>query len=316
VTRVFDDRPAVRERTPILVGLVGASGVGKTFSALRLATGFQRVTGGDIYVIDTEARRALHYAERFKFRHVSFGAPFSPLDYLAAIEHCVAKGATTIIIDSMSHEHEGPGGVLDMHDIEHKRLGGKDGTKLLAWGKPKAQRRRLINSILQLPCNFVFCFRAKEKLKVERGKDPTPMGWMPIAGEEFVYEMTAKFVLLPGANGTPAWKSDYPGESAMMKLPEQFRHIFASGPQLTEDIGQQLAAWAAGGKPPASGDVEELLGLYERCSDPASLRALEDVRRGAWGTFDGDGKKRVKAVADEAARRIAQASAPSDEQPT
>ena len=78
MARTFDDRPATREATPLLVGLVGPSGAGKTFSALRLATGVQRVVGGDIYFIDTEARRGLHYAERFTFRHLPFGAPFSP----------------------------------------------------------------------------------------------------------------------------------------------------------------------------------------------------------------------------------------------
>ena len=76
--RTFEDREAVREQVPLLVGLMGPSGGGKTFSALRLATGFQRVSGGDIFVIDTEARRALHYADRFKFRHIAFPAPFGP----------------------------------------------------------------------------------------------------------------------------------------------------------------------------------------------------------------------------------------------
>ena len=61
--RVFDDKPAVRERVPLLLGLVGPSGGGKTYSALRLARGFQKVTGGDIHFIDTEARRVFHYAD-------------------------------------------------------------------------------------------------------------------------------------------------------------------------------------------------------------------------------------------------------------
>src|SRR5438128_3503645 len=103
--RTFEDRPAVREATPLLVGLIGPSSSGKTFSALRLATGIQRVSGGEIFVIDTEARRALHYAEKFTFRHVPFGAPFGPLDYLTAIEHCIARGAKTIVVDSISHEN-------------------------------------------------------------------------------------------------------------------------------------------------------------------------------------------------------------------
>lgn len=316
MTRTFDDRPAVRERTPILVGLVGPSGSGKTYSALRLAAGFQRVTGGETYFIDTEARRALHYAEKFKFRHVAFGAPFSPLDYLAAIEHCVKKGATTIIVDSMSHEHEGPGGLLEMHAAEHKRLGGSEKVKLLAWQKPKQERRRLINSILQIPCNFIFCFRAKEKLKIERGKEPTPMGFMPIAGEEFVYEMTLKCLLLPGANGYPTWHSDYVGEQMMMKLPEQFRGLFEKRVQLDEDLGQSLATWAAGAAAPEPLPVDELVARYEACSDAATLRTLEAARAAAWKSLGKDDKRRLKETADETMKRLERAARAFDEAET
>lgn len=254
MTRSFEDKPAVRERVPLLVGLVGPSGGGKTYSALRVATGIQKVTGGDIYFIDTEARRALHYADRFKFRHVAFGAPFGPLDYLAAIEHCVSKGAKTIIVDSMSHEHEGPGGVLELHDKETDRLCKewkvpRGVAQLSAWAKPKGERRRLINSILQIQCNFIFCFRAKNKLKIKKGEDPRPMGFMPIAGEEFVFEMTLNCLLLPGANGVPTWQPDEEGEKCMIKLPEQFRALMLNGGSkivLSEATGEEFAKWAEG----------------------------------------------------------------------
>lgn len=313
MARTFDDRPATREKTPILVGLVGPSGTGKTYSALRLATGMQRVSGGDIYFIDTEARRALHYADKFKFRHVAFGAPFSPLDYLAAIEYCVNKGATTIIVDSMSHEHEGPGGVLEMHTAEHKRLGGKEGTKLLAWSKPKQERRRLINSILQMTANFVFCFRAKEKLKIVKGAEPIHLGYQPISGDEFIYEMTLKCLLLPGANGTPVWRSDMDGERAMIKLPEQFRATFAAAPQLTEDIGQQLATWAAGASAPKPATADELVKRFEACTEPATWRALEAERATSWPTLAKSDKARVKAASDESKERVERASRTFDD---
>src|SRR5678815_3652835 len=133
MARTFEDVEAKRGEVPLLAGLVGPSGTGKTFSALRLATGIQRVSGGEIYVIDTEARRSLHYAEQFKFRHVQFDAPFGPLDYLSAITYCVGKGAGTIIVDSMSHEHEGPGGVLESHEAELTRLAGNDWDKRKKW---------------------------------------------------------------------------------------------------------------------------------------------------------------------------------------
>lgn len=251
--RQFTDELAVRRATPLLFGIIGPSGGGKTYSALRIATGIQRVSGGEVFCIDTESNRALHYADKFKFRHVPFRAPFSPLDYLAAIEHCVNKGAKTIIVDSMSHEHEGPGGVLEEHDHEVERLMKQWNTTegkvtIPAWSKPKQKRRRLINTLLQINANFIFAFRAKEKLRIQTGKDPVQLGFMPIAGEEFVYELAAKALLLPGANGVPTWMPTEVGEKTMVKLPEQFKQLFSGEPrQLDEDTGQKMAEWAAGG---------------------------------------------------------------------
>jgi ABC-type dipeptide/oligopeptide/nickel transport system ATPase subunit len=269
--RIFNDSLAVRERVPLLVGMMGPSGGGKTYSALRVATGIQKVTGGDIFVIDTEANRAKHYADIFKFRHVPFVAPFSPLDYLAAIEQSVKKGAGVVIVDSMSHEHEGPGGLLEMHEAEVQRLSGGDKEKagrvnFLAWAKPKAERRRLINTILQLNTNLIFCFRAKEKIRIrqrkEEEKEPEQLGWMPIAGEEFLYEMTVNCLLLPSSGGVPSWRSDYRGEMQMMKLPIQFKKIFEEEKPLDESMGEAMAKWAAGdSKPKQLPKASEITGI-------------------------------------------------------
>ena len=312
--RTFCDSVATRERAPLLFGLVGPSGTGKTFSALRLATGVQRVVGGDIFMIDSEARRGLYYADRFKFRHVPFGAPFSPLDYLQAFEHCVKQGAKTIIIDSMSHEHEGPGGVLEMHAAEVLRMSRGDASradkvKMLAWHKPKSDRRRLINTLLQMQCNFIFCFRAKPKIKIVTGREPEPLGYMPIAGDDYVYEMAMKCLLLPGANGVPVFKSDYEGERAMIKIPEQFRAIFAQPKQLSEDIGEALARWAEGSVAAPEQSTPELLKRYAACSDPATLRTIEEDRKRAWAKASREEKESLKAAADEARDAIAAANA-------
>ena len=250
MSRTFEDKQATREQVPLLVGLVGASGSGKTMSALRLASGIQRVSGGDVFFIDTEARRALYYADQFKFRHLEFKAPFGPLDYLDAIRHCVSKGAKTIIIDSMSHEHEGPGGVLEMHETEAQRLSQAwrttlDKVKMSAWQKPKSERRALLNAMLQMSCNFILAFRAKEKMDLS-GDKPKAMGWMPIAGEEFVYEMSLNVMLYPGGGGVPVWKTDEKGEKSIIKLPGQFASIFAQPKPLAEEHGEQLEKWAAG----------------------------------------------------------------------
>lgn len=265
-SRVFEANDAIREQVPLLVGLMGPSGGGKTFSALRLATGIQRVTGGDIYGVDTEARRMLHYADRFRFKHVPFGAPFGSVDYLEVLRFCVAKGAKTIVVDSMSHEHEGPGGLIDLHEQELDRLAGSDWSKrekmnMLAWSAPKAARRKLINGILQLPANFIFCFRAKQSAKPGKnaeGKSVViPQGFVPIAGEEFVFEQTLCALLLPGASGVPTWDSDLPGERMMTKLPLQFRDLFARSRALDEDTGEKMAVWARGGATPRAPAVQD-----------------------------------------------------------
>lgn len=272
----FSLKKAVRERTPLLIGLVGASGSGKTYSALRLARGIQKVVGGRIAVIDTEARRALHYADDFDFDHMEFGAPFGPLRYLEAIEFA-ARSASIVVVDSTSHEHEGPGGLLEMHEAEVDRLSkawgvSRDKANMSAWQKPKAERRRLINSVLQMPTNFIFCFRAKEKVKVDKSGKPQPQGWMPIAGEEFIYEMALNCLLYPGSGGVPAWHPSEPGENAIVKLPGQFVDIFMrefKGQPISEDIGERLARWAAGSAVAGSG---------ARAADPRQPILKEIVR--------------------------------------
>lgn len=252
--RDFTATPATRERVPLLVGLTGPSGSGKTFSALRLASGIQQVSGGDIFFIDTESRRALHYADKFKFKHVPFDAPFGSLDYLEALKFCVKNGAGVVIVDSMSHEHEGPGGMVDLHDTILDRMAGDNFSKrqamtMLAWSEPKQKRRQLINGILQLNANFIFCFRAKNTSKPVKKNGKTEieqMGFMPIAGEEFVFEQTLNALLLPSSGGIPTWHSENVGERTMIKLPEQFAGLARRQRPLDETVGKRLALWASG----------------------------------------------------------------------
>lgn len=304
MTRTFDDRPAVFEKTPLLFGITGPSGTGKTYSALRIATGIQRVNGGEIFVIDTEARRSLQYAREFKFRYVGFGAPFSPLDYLTAIEHCVSRGAKVIVIDSMSHEHEGPGGVLEWHE---KEMHGKESRNQIAWAKPKAARRRMINTILQLGVSLVFCFRAKDKIKPVPGGEPKHLGWSLIGAEELLFEQTAAALLLPGANGIPTWNPAQSGEKAAVKVPGQFRDLFATPRQLDEDHGEAMAKWAAGGADRSP--VDALIDRYLIC-DEATLPALEAERERLWPALKGKGSEqsRLKAAKEDAVQRLKEES--------
>lgn len=315
--RQFEDVPAVRQRVPVQAAICGPSQSGKTRSALRIAKGIQRIAGGEIFGVDTESRRMLHHADAFTnpdgspgYRWIDFKPPHGPLDYMAVIEHCVAKGATTIIIDTGSLEHEGAGGVLEMHAAETKRLAAawktsEDVAKMSAWNKPKSERRQLINRVLQLDANIIWCFRAKNKMLIEKGEKPEAGGFMPICGPELLYEMTVRIFLPPGARGFPQWepKPDAVFEREWIAVPEQYAELqraYAKR-QLDEDFGEALAKWAAGGAITRAGelramiravseveDLEKLVPLFEEAKSKRTvtppefkeLRELYAARRG------------------------------------
>jgi len=292
MSRGISFEKAKRQRTPMLVGIIGPSGSGKTYSALRMAAGMAKVTGGRVKMIDTEACRGLHYADDFDFDHAAMSPPFSPLAYLEAIRAGTQDRNDVLIVDSMSHEHEGEGGLLEMHEAELERMAGSDFSKrervkFLAWVKPKQQRRRLINAVVQMGVNAVFCFRAKEKTKPVKGGDPIHMGWQPIAGEEFIFEMLVNVLLYPGAGGVPNWAPDEASENAMLKLPSSLEGCFAPGKTISEETGERIARWAMGPDPEHEAKFEALLKDLKEARGLAQLTVLgKQVRDPRWDTAE------------------------------
>jgi hypothetical protein len=241
----FQFRPAARENVSLLVGIAGASGSGKTYSAMLLARG---MSGGKRFaVIDTEAGRAKHYADRFEFDHGDLQAPFAPSRYAEAIAAADAAGYPVIVVDSASHEHAGDGGILDMQEAEHKRMGGGENTKMASWIKPKGEHKRMVQKLLQVRAHIVLCFRAESKIEIVKDGNKTVVrpkqtlvsldGWIPICEKSLPFELTASFLLTP----------DRPGIPKPIKLQEQHRSFFPTDKPITEESGAQLAAWARGG---------------------------------------------------------------------
>lgn len=308
--RRFTDSEAKRDRVPLWIGLFGAAGSGKTYSGLRLATGIQRVFPGPIVGIDTECGRLLHYSPEFKFRYIPFEPPFGPADYLAAVEHAMTLNPSVILVDSASHVWSGVGGVLSMAEATNRKDAGK-------WAKPKGDHEKLIEALKQLRTNFVFCFRAKPKIKMIPGKEPEHLGYQPIGSDELVFEMTLNCLLPPGSDGIPEWRPEFHGEKAMLKLPVQFRAMFSTNPppQLTEDVGEQLARWASGatiGQPAAKtskasglAEVASLMDEYHECKDEETFKALEAKRKVLWDAHpSGGARERLKNASNEAAARL------------
>ncbi len=242
--------PAKFLGTSLYLGIVAPSAAGKTKSSLELARGIQVVTGGKIGILDTENGRALHYAKEYQFSlpdgadglyHLPFSPPFSPARYQAAYDYMIKQGIKIIVTDSFSHEHEGTGGVLEMHDEDIEK-GMRDPS---AWTRGKGERRELVGHVLQAKgIHWIFCYRAKEKMRWIKGQPPEARGLMPIGNESFIFEQTCNFLLPAGANGVPVLASSYPDEELIIKVPGQYRHLFTEPRQLSAALGTHLAAWA------------------------------------------------------------------------
>jgi hypothetical protein len=254
----FSFRPARRENVPLLIGIAGASGSGKTFSALSLAQGIASVTGGPIAFIDTERRRGLHYADRFDFMHAELDPPFTPARYGEAFDAAEQAGASVVVLDSFSHEYEGEGGILDWANREEAE-GKKPPSQ---WIKPKSAHKALVNHMLRAKPHIIVCLRAEEKMqlvkkpKLDRdgnqemwkGKPafvteviaaadrPLNERWQPICEKRFPYEITTSLLLLPGNPGVPI----------PLKLQEQHKAAFPDGRPITAEAGRFLASWAKG----------------------------------------------------------------------
>jgi hypothetical protein len=235
----FTFAPARREQVSLLIALAGASGSGKTYSALRLAKGM--APSGKIAFIDTEARRGLHYAEQFDFMHADMRPPFRPASFVEGIHAAEAAGAEVVIIDSFSHEYDGEGGITDWAD-DLERSGTKSPGN---WKIPKQAHKKLMNALLQCRASIIFCLRADEKIRIARENGKTivePLGWMPICEKRFMFEMTASFTLTPDRPGIPNFNLPH-------KLQSQHRAMFSDRSPIGEDSGRALAEWARGGSP-------------------------------------------------------------------
>ena len=73
------------------------------------------------------------------------------------------------------------------------------------------------------------------------------MGFMPIAGEEFVFEAALSMLFHPNARGVPTWEPEFPGERIAVKIPQQFEWLKDHRGPVNREVGRKLATWAQGG---------------------------------------------------------------------
>lgn len=184
-------KKATRKQVKLRLGLSAVSGGGKTMSALLMAYGMTN-DWSKVAVIDTENGSASLYSHLGDFNSIDLEAPYEPERYIKAIKMCEDAGIEVIILDSITHEWDGKGGILDISNS-------MTGNSFTNWAKLTPRHDAFINSMLQSKCHIISCVRRKQdyemtkdssgKLKVEKA------GLKEITREGFEYELTLNFNL-------------------------------------------------------------------------------------------------------------------------
>lgn len=182
---------AKRHQVKLRIGLSGASGFGKTYSALLLAYGMTN-DWSKIAIIDTENNSASLYSHLGDFNVLVLTEPFQPERYIKAIETCEEAGMEVIIIDSITHEWSGKGGCLEIHE----RLGGR----FQDWAKVSPRHQAFIDKILNSKCHIITSVRRKIDYSMDtdmNGKTKVvKLGTKEIQREGLEYELTLNLELI------------------------------------------------------------------------------------------------------------------------
>lgn len=224
---------AKKEKIYLKVLLAGASGSGKSYSALKLATGITNKAGGRIAAIDTEAGRIRYYANEFDFDDLQLEEPYTPEKYIDAINQAVDGGYNVLIIDSITHEWNY---IIDQVD---KIPGTNSYTK---WAKLTPRHNKFTEKIIQSPINIIATVRGKDAYVLEQDKNgkqvPKKVGLGYTQRDGLEYEYTVTFNIDQTNHVSTAQKDN--------------THLFENRYEmLTEKDGEALYDWANSGEEPA-----------------------------------------------------------------
>lgn len=222
-------KKAERKKIKLKIALIGASGAGKSYSALQLVKGMD----GKTAYIDTEGGRGELYADKFDYDIMELEAPFSPERYIEAIKEAESAGYSNLIIDSASHEWMGKGGCLE---IAEKIQGTNDFTK---WAKVTPRHNAFIDAIVRSKINVIFTLRGKDEYVMEENekgkKIPKKIGLGAEQRKGLEYECIVAFNLEQDTHIATATK-DNTGI---------FNGIYDV---ITSETGRKLKEWAENGK--------------------------------------------------------------------
>lgn len=225
-------KKAKRQQIWCKVLMTGASGSGKSMSALRMAAGIAKKCGSAIAYIGTEGSRDLYYSDKFDYDLLQLDEPYEPEKYIAAIDEAIEAGYKVLIIDSLSHEWQT---INDIHDK-------MPGNSFTNWGKLKPRHRAMMEKILYSPIHVVATARGKDTwvLEEKNGKQvPKKVGLGAQQDKDISYEYTVSLVIDQDSHIATADKDNtmlFDGKYAV----------------ITEKHGEALYDWANSSDIPAT----------------------------------------------------------------
>jgi hypothetical protein len=183
---------ATRRRVHLKIGVTGPSGSGKTYSALQLAFGLAG-PGGRVAVIDTENGSASLYAHLGEYDVLELEPPFTVARYVEAIGEAGRAGYDVLVIDSISHEWAGDGGLLHLKE----NLDSRGGNSFANWAKVTPLHEQFKTALLLAPLHVLVTMRSKQDYVMQddgKGRAvPIKVGLSPVQREGFEYELSLVF---------------------------------------------------------------------------------------------------------------------------
>lgn len=185
-------RKAEKKRVKLKMAVQGPSGSGKTWGALALAKNLW--PDARVCVVDTENGSAELYADHFAFDTIPLAPPFHTDRYIACTEQAVKLGYDVLIIDQISHQWDGEGGILRRKEELDRRPGSNSFTN---WSAFTPEHEKFKQAIVQAPIHLIATMRSKQDhilVTNEKGKQmPQKVGMAAIQREGFDYEFTLVF---------------------------------------------------------------------------------------------------------------------------
>lgn len=181
-----------RGSSKMRVAIQGLSFSGKTYTALAIAAGLTGGEPGRVALVDCEGGESELYAEMFNFDVTVMSPPYKPEKYIECIEAAKNAGYDVVILDNISNEWAGDGGLLDDHARLEKELRNKL-SSFSAWNDITPRHNAFLSALVRAGIHVIATIKSKPQyvMDVVNGVNtPRKIGFGAVQRDLIDYEFT------------------------------------------------------------------------------------------------------------------------------